>query len=534
MAKKPKAIISDKVYIPLKNANRPAIKKHLHVHHFHDKTCNHCGEGGEECDNKFERPNDTCGNCPAYHGLFKFYEQKEIGGKKYVGIAKGNPEIVEAVTGGLENYKVLDRRSSNKMKHKLRMKKKFVPRPHQPGAVKAMVEHGGGTLVAPPRSGKTAIVAMTSVELGLKTVVLAHQDDLIDQFYKTYMDFTNAAALEEKYGVGSVVKICKSEADWLSDADIKLGTYQKFIRSKKARKLLRKVSRMAGMAAVDEGHKANATAYAKTVGTFDTRYLYTLTATPDRKDGKEFIMYRVVGKVIHECEIESLKPKVYAHISKSKAKVSSQNWMTTMKTLLRNETRRRHIVELVMEQLDKGHSIVLACSPPKVEITKLTEEINKAWMEKKNTMKPIAASFYAYPNVDMKKKVLNDARSGKIRVVVALRTMLTGVDVPVWSSFIQVTPSSNSPNWKQESMRVCTPHPTKPKPEIHMIVDTGCTASMSCFRSTIGFSQTFGYKMHKSVGQVLEIVGRFTGKLYSDKHQSSKLVIGKPGRGITL
>ena len=86
-----------------------------------------------------------------------------------------------------------------------------------------------GVLQAPPRTGKTVLGTFTAVKLGLKTLILAHQEDLLDNFYKTFVRDTNLLLLRKKTGK-RVVDIVHKDIDFLQ-LDVALCTYQKFIRA---------------------------------------------------------------------------------------------------------------------------------------------------------------------------------------------------------------------------------------------------------------------------------------------------------------
>lgn len=277
--------VRDKVYVPVERADLQVIRDKLHINHFREQGC-------APCEYKDERPCDVCQTCPNYYGLFKFYETKEINGRDFVGVALGRRDIVRQVIGNPDQYDVHDERVTDKMPYQL----KFVGQPYeyQQKAVEEMLKHQTGILVSDPRTGKTIMCTMWTCVLGLRTLIMVHQDDLADQFYKTFMGdptakpepkpaFTNAPELEEKLGKKLVI-LAKTAEDYLNpDACVIIGTYQKFLHIQN-KQLLKQLVKRIGHLSVDEGHRANADEYSRILSKFWAKHRYTFTATPDRKD----------------------------------------------------------------------------------------------------------------------------------------------------------------------------------------------------------------------------------------------------------
>lgn len=504
MSKKPLVLLKDKIYFPYKSVDRKALKKHMRIEHFDNKTCNTAGPGGTKCPHKDDRPTDACTNCPGFYGVFKFYNEVKIDNKDYIGISKGRMDLVEDITGNLKNFKVVDARTVAPMKSKLKFT--GTPYDYQEEAVNEMLKHEHGVLCSAPRTGKTIMSVMVTCRLKQKTLIIAHQDDLLKQFYKTFQTFTNCDSLTTKKGK-PVVVIANKRKDFFSGADVVLVTYQKFIREV-GKKLLNKLAKKYGLIITDEVHKGNADAYSLVLSSLYPKYMYGVTATPRRKDCKEFIVNRIVGDIIHKTTAKSLTPTVIVKRSAMKAKVSARMWHAILKALYNNKPRTKHIVAEAMKDLEKGHNILIPIQGNRAACEMYAQEINIAWMNKKKTTKQIAEPFYRYANKNMKEDVLNRARSGKTRVIVAMRSMLTGVDVPRWSMIYEISPINNEPNFEQEALRVCTPFENKPKPVIKFFVDVHVKASTNCFISTIRHCNNLNFnipdKTKKRISKIMQ------------------------------
>lgn len=287
MAKKknpPRLIVKDYVYALESDVNLDKVKAKFTVDHFNDKGC-------RSCEYREDRPCDTCQACANFYGRYKFWTRTKIDGHKYVGVAKGKSDLIAKLLPTVEKSEALDLRTSRPM----RTPPEFIMDlyPMQVKATDAMERFKAGVLKSAPRTGKTVMAIKMACAKRQRTLILAHQDDLLEQFLYTIYgkapDFptaTNAAKVDKKRakkGMGPVAILAKKDSDFFGDADIVLSTYQRFI-SKKGGKLLRKVAKQFGMVLVDEVHKGNADCYARVLRTVHPRYLYTVTATPQRKD----------------------------------------------------------------------------------------------------------------------------------------------------------------------------------------------------------------------------------------------------------
>ena len=74
-------------------------------------------------------------------------------------------------------------------------------------------------------------------------------------------------------------------------------------------------------------------------------------------------------------------------------------------------------------------------------------------------------------------------KNSKIKVVVAMRSMLTGLNIPRWSAIYTQAPISNEPNYTQEVFRVCTPMEGKRTPVIRYFFDENISISHGCLRT---------------------------------------------------
>ena len=389
----------------------------------------------------------------------------------------------------------------------------------QKKAVEILIQYERGVLKSPPRSGKTVMFAYLSCLLGLRTLVLTHQDDLLRQFLQAFQTFTNVAE--------NNITLIRRNSHLATDADVVLATYQRFLHAQ-GRKALPDFGSGFGLVLVDEIHRGNATGYAKVISHMSPRRIYGCSGTLERKDGKQFIMRRVIGPLRHDTHVDTLHPKVYVHESKLKRRISAVHWTAIIRRLSADPPRNMDIVKHVVEDLDRGRHIVIPATF-RWYIDAMVEEINRSWMLHKGSEEIIAAPFYRYPNPNTKEQILEDARSGRIRATVAMRSMLLGVNVPIWDCLYEVIPLNNAPVLEQEALRICTPLKNKPLPIIRFFVDVGLGVSVRCFMSCWRTMQGLGFDTLGNEDTLRNIRGALAHGVRDSGDSKDCAGIGRPG-----
>ncbi len=283
---KPKFYVSDMVYGPAKKVDRSKLEQLFQRDHFNEKGC-------KPCEYRQERPCDVCQDCPNFFGTFKFWGKEKIDGKPYIGVAKGRMDLVEKLFGDLPANHTIDDRIDIPFKTDLKLELDLYD--YQKTSVSKMAKFNQGVLQADPRTGKTLMSIALACKKKRRTLIIAHQDDLLRQFYETFTglnldgkpskDFpkaTNAEELRIKHGYMPVI-VARKPDDFFGKEDVVLTTYQKFI-TPGGRKLLKKVAKRFGLVIVDEVHRASADCYSQVLSALKPRFMYSLTATPNLKN----------------------------------------------------------------------------------------------------------------------------------------------------------------------------------------------------------------------------------------------------------
>ena len=225
----------------------------------------------------------------------------------YERILQGNDQSVIAFNRGDLNkiprlfpgFQVIDKRLESPMEAnlKIQFKNGKTWRPYQPTAVETLLSRDDGILQAPPRSGKTLLIVGAICMERQKTIVFAHQTDLLLQLLDTFEEFTNLLELEKK-AEKKIVGFCEDWDDF-EKLDVVLCTKQTFDNLKNRHKA-KKIQHLFGSVYIDEVHLLAADVYSKLINKFWAKYRHGVSATPHRKDGKDVIIDGVMGPIIHK------------------------------------------------------------------------------------------------------------------------------------------------------------------------------------------------------------------------------------------
>lgn len=459
-----KAYLKDAIYIPIKYARHiddeqlaERFEKQIFIK---EQVC-------ERCDYFSERLSDVCETCANYGGTIKLHSKVTKGDKKYLKLPFGDKQGVKNLFGDVEFKNTLEEIPMSK-------KIKFVGtlKDYQVPACKKMIATKGGVLKSAPRTGKTIMSAYTVCKLGLKTLILAAQKDWLDNFYETFVGSESQPAMTNasKKRVGFPKKFEDFEK-----YDIALCTYQMFLSDNKGKKLLNKIKKMFSVLVVDEVQTVPSAEFSKIVSTLQCTYKHGLSGTPERKDGKEWTAYKLMGPVFYETHVERLRPEIQVVNTEFGGQLPKM-WTYMVSKLEKDPKRLRLIIKEALKDVKAGHLVVIPFTRVPV-IQALTKAINKA------ADKKIAAAFYGGVHKDKRKLLIEKARAYKIKVIVGNSKLLsTGINIPRASMLYEVTPSSNQPKAEQRFSRVLTPMENKPQPVIKFFLDDFDTRR-NCIRS---------------------------------------------------
>ena len=156
-------------------------------------------------------------------------------------------------------------------------------RPYQINALEKASQYDEGIIVAPTGSGKTILGLDLIRRKQTRSLILVHTKELAMQWIS---QIRNVLGISPGF-IG--------DGQWLFGEKITVALVQTLNRKKEA---CEELTKRIGLILCDECHHAPALMFSKVIGMFPCKFRYGLSATPSRRDGLDFIIFRVIG-----CEI---------------------------------------------------------------------------------------------------------------------------------------------------------------------------------------------------------------------------------------
>lgn len=302
-----------------------------------------------------------------------------------------------------------------------------------------------GVLVAPAGSGKTIMGLSYVSAMGQKTLWLCHTKHLADQAIES--------AKKVIPYVGKIGKIYEGEVDF-KDCNLTIGLFQALQNKPE---LLRELSQEIGTVVIDECHHAPADTFAGVLEQLKPKYMLGVSATPDRKDKLETVMFAYIGPILHTIHREDLytggvliKPKVEFIFTKfmyTNASVKNEhesvdaggdrfNFNALLDALTKDEQRANLVADTIVKKYKEnpnGFFLVLSdridyCEKMKVLVDK-----------KLGTHK---LSCYLHSGVSKKDSELIMAafRQKRFPILFATKLAKEGLDFPHLTHGFKITP----------------------------------------------------------------------------------------------
>lgn len=396
---------------------------------------------------------------------YNFYEYDYT--TNYYKFSRGNLELIYNRFGhlGIEDRRVVVPMESTQVSTPNGFGIKFVQslRPNQIEVVEKVMAQGGyGQIKAPPRFGKTVTMAYLTCQLQMKTLFLSHEISLSQQALDTFYWSTNVIDVE--YALGKQVIGIVHEWEDLEKYDVCFMPYQKFVSGTDADIWLKKYKNRFGAVWVDESHIASRDWYSRIVGSFNSRFRMGVSGTTERKNNMHKVTNFTLGPVVVEgksvqlpCEVTTVRTGIQIPFKKSQSNMKW--WWGKVKSWLgQHEGRNDFIAKMIADYVQAGHSCIAVTG-----FSTQCEELAKIL----KTRYGIEAEAYhskrfRHSNKEksaaLREACLDRLRTGKSQVMIGVRSMVLGLDIPRLTAFFNLIPTSDGPNYYQEYCRVRTPY----------------------------------------------------------------------------
>jgi len=301
-------------------------------------------------------------------------------------------------------------------------------------------------LIAPCGGGKTVTGIGILTTLKQPTLILVHTNDLLTQWRSELASKAQLPFSPGQWGGGN--KDLQS---------VTVATIQTLIRAnpQELRELLSKF----GCVILDEAHHCPADTFMGVMNMSPSKYRFGLTATPERKDGLEELMYRVIGPVRAEitdsdlvaegrsqlCDVVDINTSFYTRFG-------ADEWTKLLAELVKDGDRNRLIVSKVVEDWQDGQ-FPLVLSDRVGHCRQLQQMLKQHGMN--------AQLLVGDVNRKQRESIVNHAKDGLVDAIIATKVADEGLDIPNLSSIHLVSPTANKAKTQQRIGRIRRPMPNK-------------------------------------------------------------------------
>lgn len=343
-------------------------------------------------------------NVPKY---LKGYEEDS----NYLTLPRGLKEnLFLYFKDNLLNFSIKDERIYEQIETKV---VNYTLRPEQEDAIKEILKYDSSICVAPPGFGKTLIGAKMFEQRAVKTLIIVNKNMLLDQWISRFVDYFAYKKSDIGYLGKGLNKL---------NGNIDVATMQSLNNTPELIKTYTQVI-------VDECHHIPALTFEQIVKNFKGRYILGLSATPNRKDELEAILYQQLGSISYEYK----KPRTHTNklkVIKTEFTSSSDNYSAIINELVVNEDRNKMIIETIKQNNERK---ILLLSD-RIEHLNILE----------NMLKNENISFVSvHGSQNKKEQVSNMEKVKSSSLILATSSFFgEGIDFPHLNTIIFVTPIS--------------------------------------------------------------------------------------------
>ncbi|OTO05325.1 DEAD/DEAH box helicase [Enterococcus sp. 5B3_DIV0040] len=324
--------------------------------------------------------------------------------------------------------------------------------PKQEKALTDLMLRSMGILCAGTGFGKTVVAAKLIAEKKVSTLVLVHNKNLANQWRASLENFLEIedTPFEEQTPTGrrrKKSKIGKIYGGTINRSNlVDIGLFQSLAKQQNLEELFKDY----GMIIVDEAHHVAAKTFEDVIKKAASQYIYGLTATPNRDDGLENILYMRLGEIRHIAEKEvptHVIQKLYMRftsVGEQLPTVQQQSIHENYQMIMESEERTKQVILDILENLQQNRHIIV-----------LTRFIKHLTLLEQQLKKRIQDCRLYILNGQMKTKELRKEllllkKEGKPFVLLTTMNYAgEGFDLPALDTLFLAMPISSHNNLKQ-------------------------------------------------------------------------------------
>ncbi|MCG3691659.1 DEAD/DEAH box helicase [Aliarcobacter butzleri] len=266
-------------------------------------------------------------NTPKY---IRSFEENE----NFLMLPRGLKEtLIDFFNVNAVSYSFVDKRVLNKIQTKTVT---FNLRPEQSEAIKEIKKSDYSICVAPPGFGKTLLGAKIFEIRACTTLIVVNKNMLLNQWIERFVDYFGYSKKDIGYLGKGFNKL---------NGQIDVATMQSL---KNDPKIIENYS----FVIVDECHHIPALTFEQIIKSFKGKYILGLSATPNRKDELQPILFQQLGEISYEYK----KKKTHTNklqIIRTQFVSQADNYATIINELCIDEDRNNLIVDIIKKNIDR-------------------------------------------------------------------------------------------------------------------------------------------------------------------------------------
>ncbi len=401
---------------------------------------------------------------------------------KFLRLPRGTYEYLESLCE-LNNIKI---NIEDKRKYGEKIKIKFNGNLYkeQSVALNELLKYNNGILHAPTGFGKTVIACKLIEKQSVNTLIIVHNLNLLNQWQeriKKFLDFDAGQIGGGKNNLTNIIDVASIKTLWNN------GSVNDVIKNY-------------GMVIIDECHHLGAYTYEQAVNKVSSKYVYGISATPNREDGHSPIVKMQCGDIRYEVDYKRFNKNLGipmkiivrdAYLNFVDPLIKDYTLNEIKNLIVKNIDRSEKIISNVKKEYESGKNILV--------LTERIEHLNYLY----NRFKKITNNVFLYKG-GMGKKTLkkyseeneNIISSNENKIIVAIGSYIgEGFDDATLDVLFLTMPISGLTKVIQYSGRLHRYNPNKKEILIYDYVDKNFKQTRNMFEKRRKTYKKLGYEI---------------------------------------